>query len=349
MTLYVFCLLLGVLPVILFLLALVALDSYKLVRLGLVLRLLALGGGVAFICLWVNPLLYELLGWSASRYSNYVAPVVEEGLKGLPIVFALVRRRLGFLVDAAIWGFAIGAGFAAVENIHYFLDLQVLEPALWIVRGFGTALMHGGAVAIAGVISRQLTERLDSHRPDLFLPGLAVAVALHSAFNHFFLSPNASTLLLLLALPAIFLGVFWVSERATQRWLGTGFDTDQQLLQLIYEDRLDESRIGHYLEELKTRFEPRVVADMLCLILVHLELSLKAKAILMMKKAGFEPPKDDSLEPRFAELRYLEGSIGKTGLIALHPIFHMSSRDLWQLHMLGKKTGGLTNFLLDRR
>ena len=349
MALYVFCLLLGVLPVILFLLALVALDSYKLVPLAGVIRLLAIGGGVALVCLYLNPFLFELLGLDAGAYSNYVAPLVEESLKVAAIVVALVRRRLAFLVDAAIWGFAIGAGFAAVENIHYFLSLQKLEPALWIVRGFGTALMHGGATAIAALVSRQLTERSESHQAHLFLPGLALAVVFHSAFNHFYLSPNTSTLLLLLALPLTFLAVFWISERATQRWLGSGFDTDQELLQRIYEDRLDDTRIGRYLEELKSHFAPAVVADMLCLIRVHVELSIKAKGILLMKKAGFEPPEDHSVERRFTELRYLEGTIGKTGLIALHPIFHMSSRDLWQLHMLGKKGGGLTNFLLRRR
>jgi hypothetical protein len=36
-------------------------------------------------------------------------------------------------------------------------------------------------------------------------------------------------------------------------------------------------------------------------------------------------------------MRYLEKSIGKTGLLAMEPILHWSSRDLWQLYMLGKK------------
>ena len=35
-----------------------------------------------------------------------------------------------------------------------------------------------------------------------------------------------------------------------------------------------------------------------------------------------------------AELRYLEGSIGKTGLRALRPLLRMSPKDLWQLYLL---------------
>ncbi|MGB3563443.1 MAG: hypothetical protein WBC09_10375, partial [Thermoanaerobaculia bacterium] len=59
-----------------------------------------------------------------------------------------------------------------------------------------------------------------------------------------------------------------------------------------------------------------------------------AKGILLMQKAGFAPPAMPGVEGRLKELRYLEGTIGKTGMLALHPIFHMSDRDLWQLHLL---------------
>jgi len=33
-------------------------------------------------------------------------------------------------------------------------------------------------------------------------------------------------------------------------------------------------------------------------------------------------------------MRYLESSIGRTGLRALRPLLHMSHKELWQLYML---------------
>ena len=48
-----------------------------------------------------------------------VAPLTEEAAKAVFIIWLLVRRRLGFAVDAAIAGFAVGAGFAVVENLDY--------------------------------------------------------------------------------------------------------------------------------------------------------------------------------------------------------------------------------------
>src|SRR4030042_818092 len=95
-------LLLGLLPVLVFLVALVLLDSYKLV---------------------------------------------------------CARRRVGFLVDAAIAGFAVGAGFAAAENLQYFVTLGPSSLLLWVVRGFGTALMHGSAPAVLAILAKLLGAR----------------------------------------------------------------------------------------------------------------------------------------------------------------------------------------------
>ena len=332
--LYSLCLAVGILPVIAFLVALVLLDSYKLVRLRSVLLVVALGGLVALISLVLNPALREALGLNAKSLTRYVAPIVEEVLKGLVIVAALRSRRIGFLVDAAIWGFAIGAGFAMVENTHYSIVLGRLDLPLWIIRGFGTAVMHGGTTAIMAVTSKLLTDRANSQRLHLFVPGLAFAILIHSAFNHFYLSPTHSALTVIVALPLLFSVIFRLSENATQTWLGVGFDTDQELLRIIKEGRVSQTQVGRYLRELRGRFAAETVVDMLCLIRLHLELSLKAKGILLMQKAGFAAPAIPGVEGRLKELRYLEGTIGKTGMLALHPIFHMSDRDLWQLHLL---------------
>jgi protease PrsW len=47
-------------------------------------------------------------------------------------------------------------------------------------------------------------------------------------------------------------------------------------------------------------------------------------------------PPDEETRSKFTEIRYLRTSIGKTGLIAIHPLLHMSSKDLWQLNMIDK-------------
>lgn len=327
---------LGLLPVLVFLIALVLLDSYKLVPPRRIVRQVLLGGLAAAAGLALNEALRGALELDPRVHARYVAPLVEELLKGLLLVVLLVRRRLGFLVDAAISGFAIGAGFAAVENLHYLTVLRDTSLVLWTVRGFGTAVMHGSTLAIMAVVAKSLADRRGGVSAATVAPGWALAVALHSLFNHFFVSPNASAALLLVALPAFFALVFRASEATTREWLGTSFDTDQELLALVVAGRASESRVGGYLEELRSRFPGAVVVDLLCLLRLHLELSIRAKGLLLMRKAGFNLPPDRDFDERFAELRHLERLVGPTARRALAPVLNLSDRDVWQLQIAAR-------------
>jgi len=328
--------LVGVLPVLCFLGALLYLDGYKLVKLRTVIAVVICGVAVAGASYLINGYVFDLLRIDFTSFTRYVGPLTEELLKGLVIVVLIRLRHIGFLVDAAIFGFAVGAGFAIVENLYYLQQVPDAGIGTWIVRGFGTAIMHGGATAIFAVTGIALMERSRWAGPQAFLPGLGVAVVLHSAFNHLFLSPKSSTLLILAVLPPLFYEIFQRSEQAVGDWLGKGFDADTEMLELINSGRFSDSPVGRYLIALKDKFAGPVVADVLCYLRLYTELALRAKGILMMRENGFDVPIDEETKAKFTEMRYLEGSIGKTGLLAIQPMLHMSQKDLWQLYMLGK-------------
>lgn len=327
---------LALLPVASFLAALVFLDSYKLVKLRAVVTIVACGAAVAAVCYFINGLLLEWWPFGFRGFTRYVAPITEELLKSIVIVALIRLNRIGFLVDAAILGFAVGTGFAVLENLHYLGITSDAGMGTWIARGFGTAIMHGGATAIFAVMGLAMLER--SRRPAglAFLPGFALAVALHSLFNHFFFSPLISTAGIAVLLPLLLNAVFMRSEAAVGKWLGTGFDADAKMLELINSGRLSDAPVGRYLHELKHKFQGPVVADLLCYLRLHTELALRAKGILLMRENGFEVAVDETTREKFAEMRYLEKSIGKTGLLAIQPMLHMSHKDLWQLYMIGK-------------
>jgi len=328
--------LLGLLPVFSFLVALILLDGYKLVRPRWVVALIAAGACAATASLIINRAILDYTAVGADWLVRLVAPAVEELLKGTVIVVLLVRRRIGFLVDAAIFGFAVGAGFALVENPSYFFVLDDRSLALWVVRGFGTAVMHGGVTAIFAMVAKTLADWHGRSRGWVYVPGFVVAWTLHSLFNHFFFSPYLSTALILVVLPIFFITVFHLSERGTRDWLGVGFDTDTELLEIIGQGRVSESRLGSYLDELRERFPPTVVADMLCLLRLRAELSIRAKGVLLARQAGFTLPPDPEMDGRLAEIDYLERAIGATGLLSLHPVRHMSDREIWQIHALAR-------------
>ena len=324
----------SVLPVFLFLVALVLIDSYKLISLRAVLLAVAAGAVAALTAYGVNVWLRPELGMTVPPYSRYVAPVIEESLKAAYVVYLLSRSKVGFVVDAAIYGFAIGTGFAFVENLYYLRVHEAASVWTWIVRGFGTAVMHGGATAIMAMVSRALHTRSDAFRLHLVLPGLWVAAVLHSLYNSFLVQPLLATALIMLVFPWVAMTIFQQSERETRAWLGAGFDTDQELLRALRLGQVSGTPVGKYLRSLRTRFAPEVIVDMMCLLRIRAELAIRAKGMLMLREAGFEAEPDPTIRPKFDELRYLEKSIGSTGMLALHPFIHSSTRDLWQLNLL---------------
>lgn len=325
---------LGFIPVLCFLGALVYGDTFKLVRFRDVGLTIALGSASAGMAMLINIALIEGTQLPLVTYSRYVAPLVEESLKAAYLVYLLRSNRVGFMVDAAIRGVALGAGFALVENLFYLMVRPDAAPYLWVIRGFGTAIMHGGASAVVGIVALGMGGRAGRITLMAILSGLAGAVLLHSLFNHFFLDPMLSTLLILGVAPAAVMIVFRRSEVATREWLGVGFDSDQELLEMITTGTLTDTRIGRYLEAMQEKFPSTIVADMLCYLRIHLELSIRAKGLLLMRDAGFDVPADPEAAEQFTELHYLEKSIGKTGMIALHPFLRARAKDLWQITML---------------
>jgi RsiW-degrading membrane proteinase PrsW (M82 family) len=324
----------GLLPVIIFLVVLIYMDSYKLVRFRTILWVIGMGAFTTIVAWYLNGWLIEALHLSIQQYSRYVAPVLEEALKALAIIYLFRSNRIGFLVDAAIMGFAVGAGFALVENFYYLQLHPEAHIAVWIVRGFGTAIMHGGATAIFAIMSQTLTERRMKINPVYYLPGLLVASVLHSIFNHFLVSPILETLGTLLVLPPLLALVFHRSASAMHQWLEIDFDADTELIGIITSGHFPESKIGMFLNDLKTKFEGPVVVDMLCYLRIYTELAIRAKGLLMLRENGLDMPVGERTREKFQELHYLEKSIGKTGLLAMKPFLHYERKDLWQMNVL---------------
>ena len=325
----------SLIPVFLFLAALVFLDSYKLVRLSSILLAIASGCAAAAIAMAINPWLMETIAMGSRSFSRYPAPVIEEFLKAVYLVYLIRSKKIGFMVDAAIFGFAIGAGFALIENLYYLQALNSTNLALWIVRGFGTAALHGTTMVLFGIISKTVFDSSENGRLLTFVPGFFWAAAVHSAFNHFIIPPVWSTVILVTVLPLAIVFVYSRSEKVTRDWLGKGMDADIELLDMITSDKIGTSPIGVYLQTLKDKFPGTVVADMLCYLRIHCELAMGAKGILLMRQAGILPVENPDINAKFEELKYLEKSLGKTGRLAILPFMRTSSRDLWQLYMLG--------------
>ncbi|MEP4486504.1 PrsW family intramembrane metalloprotease [Marinobacter alexandrii] len=329
--------LMGVLPVLLFLSVLRYMDSYRLTPVVTVLWVLAAGVISAVVALHIHSWVLADGALSRTVYLNYCAPFVEELCKGV-VIYCLFRlSRIGFLVDAAILGFAVGTGFAVYENLYLLAMGPDLLPGVWLIRGLGTAVMHGGVAAIYAILAQRFSERSLRTRFLYFTPGLLIATVLHWSFNQFYFSPLVHTVLVVALLPILLVQIFRKSAVAMHEWLQLDFDSDAGLIEQIVSGEFKRTRAGEFLSDLRDRFEGPTLVDMLCYLRIYTELALRAKGVLMMRQHGFEVEPDDDVQELFAELEHLEGSIGKVGVLAMRPFLHFDHKDLWQLTVLNRK------------
>ena len=328
----------SVLPVLLFLAALELIDTYKLLTLGRVLRSVLVGCGVAVVCYALNTAVYASGIASPAVWARSGAPVIEEIAKALYVAWLLRSNRVGFMVDTAVSGFAVGAGFAVLENLTYIPDLSASGLIASAIRGLGTAMMHGGATAIFGTVSANVSEIRGSRSPIVFLPGLAMAIVIHELYNQPWWRPVMAAVCVLVILPMVIAFIFWRSEKVLENWLGTKLDKDIDLLQMIATGTFSKSPVGSYMKSLESTFTPVILGDMLSYLHLSLELSARAKGDLLRREMDFPVTPDPELPGQLKELRFLETQIGRAGKMALGPLLGQSRRDIWELQQLTERT-----------
>jgi len=328
----------SLIPAFIFLGLFLYLDSMKLVNQWIVLLCLGWGLLSAGFCFFINTYLIRHLGISFDTYSGFVAPFVEESIKLLVILWLIYKSRVGFMIDAAIYGFAVGSAFAFAENIFYLYHFAGTESNLmvWITRGFGTALMHGGTTAIFGILTLSSLNRKSNVLFAVFT-GAALAILIHGIYNQFLVSPLVSTLIMVVLIPFSISLTFLSNERAIRNWLDMEFDSEIKLLRMIRLGRFSQTKSGSFLVSIKKHYPAPVVFDMYCFISLYIELSIKAKSLIMLRENDFIIPPDPEVSSKIAELHALKKSIGRAGLLAIGPVLRMSQKDLWKISLLEGK------------
>lgn len=332
----------AILPVLVFLASFALLDAFRVVGWRMLALLLACGAALAALSYLANWRAMDELPIGFTNYTKYAAPLVEEPLKASLMLALFVRNRIGFMIDAAIAGFAIGAGFSLMENAFYLANfVQSANLGVWLVRGFGTAVMHGSSTAAFGVVGQFLLERasrIEGSRfrfnPLLFVPGLLAAILIHGLYNHFPNQPLLAMALTLMLAPLGLIFVFFKSEHAAHKWLLGEYETHEHMLKDIRSGRLDGSEAGRFILSLSERFDPEVVAGAFEYLKSYTRLAELAEERLLDREEGRATPAAGDVRSEFRRLEELERSLGTAALMALRPHLHFSRRELWEIHEL---------------
>src|SRR5512141_2713575 len=157
-----------------------------------------IAGGGAFIINTVLQLGISVLtgseGMADAGTTSIVAPIVEEGLKGLAvlIVFLMFRKEFDSVLDGIVYGAVTAMGFAALENVLYIYRNGYLGSGwagLWFmvfVRVVLVGWIHPFFTAFTGIglavarMSRNMFVKIIAAPT-----GYAVAVAAHAFHNTF--------------------------------------------------------------------------------------------------------------------------------------------------------------------
>jgi RsiW-degrading membrane proteinase PrsW (M82 family) len=327
-------------PVLLLLLVFDRLDVFNLIPMRDIGLLVIAGAALALFSYFANLSVLDGFPIGFTAYSRYVAPVVEESLKATPIIFLFARNRLGFKLDAAIAGFAVGTGFSMAENLWYLAELQDANITDWLVRGFGTAIMHGAATALFAVISHEWSEKQAESaatqyrfNPLLFVPGLVAAMVVHSIFNHLPAQPLLAMVLMLLLAPMTLFMTLARSERVTRQWLAADAAAHRQLLEDIRTGHF-ESKTGSDLRDHLRDLRAANAEDVLAYVELKTELVLRAEESILATHNGGAASMDETELAKFERLDALEKRLGKAVVAAISSRIGFSRNDLYELGRL---------------
>lgn len=320
------------------------LDVFKLMTWREMLGLVLLGGLTGIASYPLSGMFLDTLPIGFSYYSRFAAPFVEEAVKGLAIVGLFAWNRIGFKVDAVISGFAVGAGFSVVENIIYLARFPELSVAVWMVRGLGTAVMHGTTLALLAAIAHELAERETrdaaarfDFSPWWFLPGYLVAVLLHGAFNQFPDDPLLAMTVTLVASPIVLIGVFRFGAGEAGHWLTAERDAHQAMVETLRQGRFPDDPAGRRLAALAAEQDPATAEAMREYVEVQAWLVMTAEDTLMKQADGTAPPVPADAKAKFDRLDSLRSTLGAPAMAALAPLLPFSRNDHWEVAELRER------------
>ena len=145
--------------------------------------LFLLGGMTAcLLSAYISTFLAAFYGADTASASIEIAPLVEESMKLMPVLFYMLVFEPGkdILKDNIVLLVAIG--FATFENVCYLIQNGASEILHLLIRGFGTGAVHVVCGAIIGFGLHLLWDRLWIRAAGI-VALLAVAITYHAIYN----------------------------------------------------------------------------------------------------------------------------------------------------------------------
>ena len=322
----------ALLPVVIYIIVVYQIDNFSLISVKRLLLLILSGMLTALACF----ALFQLTGTIIPEsLSDSVNPIIEEMVKGIPLLWLAARKKIVFFIDSVICGAAVGGGFSILENIFYLLLGDQMGIGTVLFRGLEVALVHMGCSALvaAGLMlivrmieysrSRSVVKKSDIAM-SVFL--LSEAPVLHLFHNTFHFVPLVQFVFVIGTLGGLLVWTYFYDVEMIHSWIDTGLDKQLDLLASIKTGRLDDTPTGKFLESVKDAFPPKDYFDIICYVQLHVELSVASRSRVMLRETGLEdnlPLSDEMKEQiisQYIEYKTLEKRLGNAARMTIAPI-----------------------------
>lgn len=322
----------ALLPVVIYIIVVYQIDNFSLISVKRLLLLILCGMLTALACFALFQLTGKIIPQSQSDSVN---PIIEEMVKGIPLLWLAARKKIVFFIDSVICGAAVGGGFSILENIFYLLLGDQMGIGTVLFRGLEVALVHMGCSALvaAGLMlivrmieysrSRSVVKKSDIAM-SVFL--LSEAPVLHLFHNTFHFVPLVQFVFVIGTLGGLLVWTYFYDVEMIHSWIDTGLDKQLDLLASIKTGRLDDTPTGKFLESVKDAFPPKDFFDIICYVQLHVELSVASRSRVMLRETGLEdnlPLSDEMKEQiisQYIEYKILEKRLGNAARMTIAPI-----------------------------
>lgn len=335
---------LALVPVLVMLALFRWLDAFELMSMKEIVVLVALGGVAAAICYPISGRMIDVLPLGFNFYSRFVAPWIEELVKGLMVVLLFRLNKIGYKLDAVISGFAIGAGFSVVENIIYLTRFPEYGAGTWMVRGLGTAVMHGTTLALLAAIAHEFAERETRERDGdfdfrlwWFVPGYFAAVAIHTVFNQFPDRPMLAMMGIALVAPILIIGILNFGTAEAEDWLKGEYEQHKAELAALAAGQWPDTPGTRRIVALADRLGPQAAERIHDYWRTQAYLLVEAEETMIEESQGDATFDKVKVAGAFADLDRLQREIGTVAFAELRHLLPFSRNDLWEIKELKQR------------
>ena len=314
----------------------VTLDVFGTGRPSTILWCAAWGALGAFFLAWGANSAVLARGVSYALLTTAVAPVIEELLKALVLIYLVQNPRFRYIVDGAVYGIAAGLGFALSENLFIYLPQAggaVLGVAL--SRALSTSLMHATASGLVGISLGRLRRSTDARRKVFPLVGIGLAILLHATYNN--LAARLEGLPLLLVAIGVGVGggvvIAWEivqgladEKRRFTETLSHDVDVSEGEREAV--QRLGETGIEHVFHELRAYFGDENIALIRRLLSIQANIGILRNNLQGPASERLRRAWEEEIAAYQEEMEDVRRQLGRSVLLFVQRVFPASDQSL---------------------